>query len=174
MPYGITNHPFNAFDLGYKYLPGACYPKHHRFINREFNQRDLDCVLFAGMYHPRPEICQELKNMGVNIEYGNVNITNYEKLHNRSLCTWEFSGNQEFIKWRFFEAMSMGCIVITDRLGLMDRLGFKPDVHYLEYKPVPIGDGRTGPRALDLKDIIYKIKSDSSLWKEFPKRHIIM
>lgn len=169
MPYGVTGHPFDSSELGYKYLPGACYPIYHRFLKKEFEQRDLDCVLFAGMYNPRPDICFSLRLMGTKIEYGQVNITNYEKFYNRSLTTWEFSGGQEFIKWRFFEAMSMGCIIITDRLKLMNMLGFEPNVHYLEYNPIPLGDGRTGPRAIGLKNIIDKVRNDPNIWKRISK-----
>ncbi len=168
MPYGVNGHPFNAFEIGYRYLPGACYPRYNRFINN-FSERDLECVLFAGMYNPRSDICFQLNLMGIKIEYGNVNITNYEKMHNRSLTTWEFSGNQEYIKWRFFETMSMGCIMISDRLQLMDTLGFKPDIHYLEYKPIDLGDGRTGPRSIDLKNIINRVKNDPILWERISK-----
>ena len=166
MPYGITNHPCNAFEMGYRYLPGACYPKYHGKVNESHANRDLDCVLFAGMYNPRPEICQELINLGINIKYGQVNITGYKEMHNRALCTWEFSGNQEYVKWRIFEAMSMGCLVLSDRLVLMDRLGFKPGEHYIEYKPVPIGEGRTAPKAEDLKEKILEIKEHPGIWED--------
>jgi len=166
MPYGIVGHPCNAFEMGYRYLPGACYPRYHGKVNESFGSRDLDCVLFAGMYNPRPEICRELIDLGINIRYGQVNITGYKEMHNRALCTWEFGGGQEYVKWRIFEAMSMGCLVLSDRFSLMDRLGFTPDTHYIEYKPVPLGDGRTGPKAEDLKEKILIIKEHPEIWED--------
>jgi len=143
--------------MGYKYLPGACYPQVHRKIN-SFSQRDLECVLFAGMYYPRPEICKELESMGIKIKWGNVPVSEYESQMNRALTTWEFSGGTDYIKWRIFEAMSMGTIVLTDRLNLLDKLGFKPNVHYLEYTPVYGKNDEFIPEALDLFLMIQETK----------------
>jgi hypothetical protein len=157
MPYGVRSSPCNATAMGYKYLPGACYPQVHRKIN-SFSQRDLECVLFAGMYYPRPEICKELESMGVKIKWGNVPVSEYESQMNRSLTTWEFSGGTDYIKWRIFEAMSMGTIVLTDRFNLLDKLGFKPNVHYLEYTPVYGKNDEFIPEALDLFLMIQEAK----------------
>lgn len=165
MPHGVVGHTCNAHAMGYRYLPGACYPKYHGKVVERHEDRDIDCVLYAGMYNPRPEICKQMEDMGINMKYGQVNINDYKAMHNRALCTWEFGGGQEYVKWRIFEAMSMGCLVLSDRFALMDRLGFYPDTHYIEYKPVPLGDGRTGPRAEDLKEKIIEIKEHPGIWE---------
>jgi len=160
MPYGVRSSPCNALTMGYKYLPGACYPQVHRKLN-PYEKRDLECVLFAGMYYPRPEICKELIDMGVKLKYGNVPVFEYEKEMNRSLTTWEFSGGTDYIKWRIFEAMSMGTVVLTDRFHLLDKLGFEPNVHYLEYTPVYGNNDEFIPEALDLFLMIQDVKEQS-------------
>ena len=135
MPYGVKQSPIDSKTLGYKYLAGACYPKVHK-ITKTWAEKSLDCVLFAGMYSPRPEICQALHDDGLNIVYGNVATKEYVEFHNSSRTTWEFSGGSQYIKWRIFEAMAMGCVVITDTFKLLGEVGFESWKHYVPHIPV--------------------------------------
>ena len=165
MPYGVYESPCSAKGLGYKYLPGACYPKIHK-PNLDWHKKDLECVLLAGMYKPRPQLCEALKRFGVNIHWGNANVMDYVKYHQRSFSTWEFSGGTPYIKWRFFEAMAMGCVMISDRISLMDNLGFGAGKHYIEYI---LNDDRE-PWLEDLKIRIKALASNQGLYEEISKQ----
>ena len=149
-PYGVHVQPRTEIYTGFKWLPGACLPSVHPFLNYD---REFDFVLLAMMYDPRPRICAALEKMGFRIKYGNVPINEYAILHNKALTTYACSNGQEYVKWRVFEAMSMGCLVLSDKFALMEKL-FTDGVHYLSIKTDNLPDGRT---ALNIEDLADKI-----------------
>jgi len=158
-PYGVHDQPRTEIYPGYSWLPGACLPSVHPLLNYD---REYDFVLFAMMYDPRPRICSALEKMGFRIKYGNVPINEYAILHNKALTTYSCSNGQEYVKWRVFEAMSMGCVVLSDKFALMEKL-FTENVHYLSVKTDRLEDGRTALNVDDLADKICLCRRNKDL-----------
>ena len=133
-PYGVFDEPRKEIYPGFKHLLGACNPQAHPFLAKDrFGDvtRDYDFVFFGALsYDKRQDICRSLDSGFFTVKYGQVACKEYAKYHNRALTTMECSGGQQYIKWRIFEAMSMGCIVISDRFDLLDTI-FEAGVHYL-------------------------------------------
>lgn len=157
-PLGVFDEPRKEIYPGFKYLPGACSTIAHPFLQRERfmsdMKRDLDFVFFGALsYDNRQDICRYLNSRFI-IKYGQVACEEYRKLHNRSLTTMECSGGQQYIKWRIFEAMSMGCVVISDRFDLLDTV-FESGEHYLPCDWKLQADGR---RYLDSKHLRQQIE----------------
>lgn len=133
MPYGVIETPCRAASMGYKYLAGACYPKVH-YIDRPLSIKDLDFVVMASVARTRPAVCKAIEDKGFKTYFNTGGLTDYRTYHNRSLTTFDFSDGWQYVKWRVFEAMAMGCILLQDRFELLDSLGFVPNKHYVEYK----------------------------------------
>ena len=79
----------------------------------------------------------------------------------------ECSGGQQYVKWRIFEAMAMGCLVISDRFKLLDYL-FVPGKHYLPCNWKMQEDGRRYLDPDNLIEQIKKVKKNPNL-----RKHII-
>jgi len=168
-PFGVHAEPRTTMYPGYEWLPGACLPSVHPLLNYD---REYDFVLFAMMYDPRPRICEALKMRGLRIRYGNVAINEYALMHNKSLTTMNCSNGQEYIKWRVFEAMSMGCLVISDKFYLIEKL-FTDEVHYLSVKTDKLSDGRTAANIDDLIDKINLCKHNKEIFERITKNAFI-
>jgi hypothetical protein len=132
MPYGVIETPCSAMSMGYKYLAGACYPKVH-YINRAFEAKDLDFVVMASQARSRPMVCEAMFNKGFKIHYGTGGLYDYRTYHNRSIATYDYSDGWQYVKWRVFEAMAMGCILLQDSFELLESLGFRAGEHFIEY-----------------------------------------
>jgi len=158
-PFGVHAEPRKAIYQGFTWLPGACLPAIHPLFDYE---REFDFALLAMMYDPRPRICNALQDKGLRIKFGNVGIDEYAIIHNKSLTTYACSNGQEYIKWRVFEAMSMGCIVLSDKFFLMEQL-FTEGVHYLSVKTDKLDDGRTALNVNDLYDKIMLCRRNKDL-----------
>lgn len=151
-PYGVFDEPRVTIYPGFEWLPGACDPFAHPFLNLK---RTYDfCFLGALSYDQRLFLCDSIKNAGFSIHYGQEDIYNYAQYHNKSICTMECSGGQQYVKWRIFEAMSMGCVVISNQFTLLNKL-FVPGEHYI---PCKTGTEKDGRISLDVKDLLKNIK----------------
>ena len=134
--------------------------------------REYDFILLAMMYDPRPRICEALDKMGFRIKYGNVPINEYAILHNKALTTYSCSNGQEYVKWRVFEAMSMGCVVLSDKFALMEKL-FTDGVHYLSVKTDVLPDSRTALNVDDLADKILLCRRNKDLVERITRNAFI-
>lgn len=157
-PFGIRIHPREEEDPRFRYLPGACAPWVHKNLNLE---RDWDFVLLATMYGKRPAICNDLAKWGIRAWYGHAPTSVYVEAHNRALTTLHTCNGQEEIKWRWWEAQAMGCLVISDNTKLFARLGYKPWVHYV---PIPVHEdpefgGEPWPEIDELYETIRFLKN---------------
>ena len=94
----------------------------------------------ATPYKWRPALCQYLREQGFKVQDGLGNVAAYALGYNMAICTAESSDGQEFIKWRVFEAMAMGCTVLHTENKLMDRL-FNRGEHYFWVQPEEDGNG---------------------------------
>ena len=168
-PFGVHAEPRTSIYPGYQWLPGACLPSVHPLLNYD---REYDFVLLASMYDPRPRICNALQEKGLRIKYGNVPINEYAILHNKSLTTYSCSNGQEYIKWRVFEAMSMGCLLLSDKFFLMEQL-FTDGVHYLSVKTDKLEDGRTALNVDDLYDKIMLCRRNKELVERITRNAFI-
>jgi len=168
-PFGVHVEPRTEIYPGYQWLPGACLPSVHPLLNYD---REYDFVLFAMMYDPRPRICSELERMGFRIKYGNVPINEYAIMHNKALTTYSCSNGQQYIKWRVFEAMSMGCLVLSDKFILMEQL-FTENVHYLSVATDDLPDGRTALNVNDLADKIILCRRNKEIVERITKNAFI-
>jgi spore maturation protein CgeB len=110
--------------------------------------------------------------MGLRIKFGNVGINDYALLHNKALTTYSCSNSQEYIKWRVFEAMSMGCLVLSDKFFLMEQL-FTEDVHYLSVKTDILDDKRTALNVDDLYDKIMLCRRNKELTERITRNAFI-
>ena len=158
MPYGVVETPCSAAAMGYKYLAGACYPKVH-YITKSLRDKDLDFIVMASFARTRNAVCAAMRQKGFETYYGVGSLTAYRNYHNSSLTTYDFSDGWQYVKWRVFEAMAMGCILLQDSFELLDMLGFVPDKHYVEYK-------LTAEYQPDIEDMAAKInmlKTDHDL-----------
>jgi len=168
-PMGVHTEPRTSIYPGYQWLPGACLPSVHPLLNYE---REYDLILMAMMYDPRPRICKALETMGFRIKYGNVPINEYAILHNKSLTTFVCSNGQEYVKWRIFEAMSCGCVVLSDKFPLLEKL-FTDGVHYLSVKTDNLPDGRTALNVEDLADKICLCRRNKELVERITRNAFI-
>jgi len=139
MPYGVVETPCSAMSMGYKYLAGACYPKVH-YINRPFETKDLDFVVMASAARTRPAVCEAIEKMGFKTFFGTGDTTDYRTYHNRSLTTYDYSDGWQYVKWRVFEAMAMGCVLLQDSFELLESLGFRAGKHFIEYNLKDLND----------------------------------
>ncbi len=168
-PFGVHDQPRAEIYPGYQWLPGACFPSVHPLLNYD---REYDIILMAMMYDPRPRICEALDKMGFRIKYGNVPINEYAILHNKSLTTFVCSNGQQYIKWRLFEAMSCGCLVLSDKFALLEKL-FTDGVHYLSVKTDNLPDGRTALNVDDLADKIWLCRRNKDLVERITRNAFI-
>ena len=168
-PYGVHAEPRTEIYPGFLWLPGACLPSVHPLLNYD---REYDLILLAMMYDPRPRICEALDKMGFRIKYGNVPINEYAILHNKALTTFVCSNGQEYVKWRLFEAMSMGCLVLSDKFPLLEKL-FTDGVHYLSVKTDNLPDGRTALNVDDLADKICLCRRNKDLVERITRNAFI-
>ncbi len=168
-PFGVHAEPRTEIYPGYNWLPGACLPSVHPLLNYD---REYEFILMAMMYDPRPRICESLKKMGLRIRFGNVNIDDYAILHNKALTTMCCSNGQEYIKWRNFEAMSMGCLVLSDKFFLMEKL-FTDNVHYLSVKTDRLEDGRTALNVDDMYDKIMMLRKNPDIFERITRNAFI-
>jgi len=168
-PFGVHVEPRTEVYPGYQWLPGACLPSVHPLLNFD---REYDFILMAMMYDPRPRICEALDKMGFRIKYGNVPINEYAILHNKAVTTYSCSNGQEYIKWRVFEAMSMGALVLSDKFALMEKL-FTDGVHYLSVKTDNLPDGRTALNINDLADKIWLCRRNKELTERITRNAFI-
>jgi hypothetical protein len=149
MPYGVVETPCSAMAMGYKYLAGACYPKVH-YITKTFEEKDLDLVVMASVARTRESVCGAMKAKGFNTYFNTGTLTEYRDYHNRSLTTYDFSNGWQYVKWRVFEAMAMGCVLLQDSFELLESLGFREDKHFVGYK-------LTEDNKPDIESIAYQI-----------------
>lgn len=168
-PYGVHAQPRKEIYPGYSWLPGACDPVVHPLFNFD---REYDFVLHAMMYDPRPRICKSLERMGLRIKYGNVPIKEYAISHNKALTTYVCSNGQEYLKWRIFEGMSMGTLLLMDKFPLLERL-FTDGVHYLSVKTDKLEDGRTALNVEDLYDKISLCRRNKDLVERITRNAFI-
>lgn len=168
-PFGVHAESRTSIYPGYSWLPGACLSSVHPLLNYD---REYEFVLLAMMYDPRPRICEALDKMGFRIKYGNVPINEYAILHNKALTTYSCSNGQEYIKWRVFEAMSMGCFVLSDKFALMEKI-FTDGVHYLSVATDNLPDGRTALNVNDLADKIWLCRKNKELVERITRNAFI-
>ena len=153
-PYGIGIHPLKETPVGWRYLPGACAPWIHQDLTMK---RDVDFVLYGSMYGDRPAICTQLKAAGFSVLSGWVETNSYIEGLNRALVTLS-NCQQEEIKWRFFESIACGCMVMTDVTKLFSQLGYEAHEHY-----VPLILSETSwPRIEDIRETISLAKTKPS------------
>lgn len=161
-PYGIRIHPRAGEDPRWKFMPAACAPWVHRWLNLA---RDWDFVLLASMYGKRPKLCEGLVKRELWVWYGQAATKTYVEAHNRAVTTFHNCNGQEEIKFRFFEAMAMGCLVISDHTKLFDRLGYQAMRHYV---PMPVHEdaefgGELWPEVDELYDQIRWLEDHPSI-----------
>lgn len=158
-PLGIRLHPRTAIPEGWRYLPGACAPWVHQDLDRP---RDIDFVLFATPYGQRPRICEQVAKE-FRVLSGVVSLAQYVEGFNRGLATLHNCNGQEEVKWRFFEAAAMGCLIMTDENVLFKQLGYEAFMHYI---PLPTEDcnGEPWPAIGELLANIRFFKKDPLAW----------
>ena len=122
---GIRVRPIDTLPEPWEFLPGGCAPWIHKYLGLE---RMTDFCLFGSEYGKRKEICEALSLL-FSVEHGQVKTPGFVSYNNRSLCTLHNPQPGE-VKWRFFEAASMGCINISWGCQLFERLGYKAWTHY--------------------------------------------
>lgn len=133
-PLGVNPHPQKTIPDGWKFLPGAADSVWDvPFPNEVVSQSDF--CLMATMYGPREKICQELLSQGLQVNYGQATLSEWQMFYSRAFSTYHNSNGQAECKWRMFSSMALGCINICDDNYLLDALGFIPWNDY-----VPISD----------------------------------
>jgi len=162
MPYGVFPEPRNEIYPGWEWMPGAADPFAHPYLNLK---RDLDFVFFGALnYDKRLELCNLIRDANYNVKFGQVPVKEYAYYHNKSLTTMECSAGQGLLKIRIFEAMSMGCLVISNEFNLINKL-FRPYIHYIPCKCLKDEIGKPYLDPDDLKNQINIIKKDNDLRK---------
>jgi hypothetical protein len=141
-PYGIRIHPRNTIDPRWGFLPGACAPWIHQDLGLP---RDVTFCLHASMYGERQRLVLAIAESGGQTLSGFVNTARFVKGMNRALTTYHNTNGQEEVKWRLFEAMAMGCCVISGHTRLLKILGYEPGIHYVPIEEVPREDGELWP-----------------------------
>ena len=160
-PRGIRQQPQKELPKGWSWLPGAALPSVHRYLGLE---RDIDFVLLATMYTERPRIIKEIADAGFITKVGQVKTNEYVKIYNKSLCTLHNPGWFE-VKWKWWEAAAMGCLLISSYTPPLDWLNYRPWVHYV---PVPAVETNDGPWPDSKKaiEIIRDIKNNRPFFQQ--------
>lgn len=149
-PFGIRIHPRMEEDPRWKPLFGAYAPWLH--IDYKIS-RTTNFVLYATMYGKRLELCHRLNDAGLSVLFGTVTTKEYVRGYNASLCTLHNPQPSE-IKWRWWEAIAMGCVNISWHTTLFDRLGYKEWEHYI---PIYAPEGQCNDPWPTTNDLINKV-----------------
>jgi hypothetical protein len=135
--FGAHSWAFRSDEKHFRWLPCAYDPTWHFDMGHE---RYTD-VAFVGVmegecYRGRPEGISALLSNGLSVTcaIGKV-YEEYNALYNgakMALC----SSARADLGCRVFENMAQGCLVLTDRVGDLGRVGFVENEHYLGYNGV--------------------------------------
>ena len=157
---GIRIHPLDKLPEGWKYLAGGCAPWVHKYLGLE---RDDDFCLFSTMYGKRPEICKSLIEEGYRARFGQAKIPEYVRWYNKAWATLHNPQPGE-IKWRFFEAASMGCLNISWNCQLFERLRYNPWKHYVPIDVPEVGDD-PWPSSSQIMEVLDAIRDNHRYFK---------
>ncbi len=132
--FGAHSFAFRHDEPNFRWLPCAYDPFWHNDLGRE---RNTD-VAFVGVmqgrcYAKRSEGVSALISNGFSVmcAIGKV-YEEYRSLYNGARMAFCTSANAD-LGCRVFEGMAMGCLVLTERVVDLTKIGFVEGEHYLGY-----------------------------------------
>lgn len=136
--HGDFDHLFLAHSNGYRigeenitWLPCAYDPEWHT-VTTPWNQRKYHAAMVGVMYQDRFLIVQGLSQHLRVIAGAGAIMEAYRDLYNQSLISICKSIKGDMAQ-RVFETAAMGCLILSDRVPDMEKLGMVDGVHYVGY-----------------------------------------
>ena len=130
MPFGVREHPDDAFSRGWKLCSGAA-----KWESRNSGPRPIDACMLGGAYPERMALAHALVDAGLIPVVGQRNVEGYVDTLSASLALVAHTCRQSYIPWRVFEAMGLGAVAVIDtdartefQFGL---LGLRAGEHYV-------------------------------------------
>lgn len=151
-PLGIRSHPRKIQDFRWRFMPGAAAP----WVHKDLMLPRTDDFYFCGtMYVNRPILCQYLRERGLRVHAtAAADTIDYTRGLSTAKTTLHDCNGEDRVKWRFFEGMACGCLVISDHTRLLDWLGYKPWEHYLPCNDTMCESGEPAPDMQEIANCI--------------------
>ncbi len=153
-PRGNRYHPLDDDVPVWKYLPGAAAPWVHRDLGLD---RSADFCLYGTMYGKRPQLVAGLNRRGFKVLHGARTTEQYVRGLNSSVVTYVNLGYWE-VKWRFFESIACGCLVVAEDAPPLRQLGFLPLGHFCPVAAPPDETGDPWPTPEKIAEILTELR----------------
>jgi len=133
------DHLFLAHSNGYRigennvtWLPCAYDPELH-YVETPWNKRPFHAAMIGVVYEERAVIINAMNTAGLRVLAGTGAILDaYRANYNQALISVCRSIKGDLAQ-RVFETAAMGCLILSDRVPDMDKLGMEDGVHYVGY-----------------------------------------
>ena len=158
-PYRYAEIMCNNCDDGVSWLPKAFDVEEHFPPTYDRDAREYDIVQLASARDSRKWLWATMRreHPDINCVFGDMWGSLYGQAYRHALTTWVCS-TIDFVTTRVFEAMAMGCIVLSDLTPSIQSL-FMRDVHFIGFERVMRSDGEGLPDAHWLAETV------RDLWK---------
>jgi hypothetical protein len=137
---GNFDHLFLAHSTGYRmgepnvtWLPCAYDPELH-YVEIPWDQRPFHAAMIGVVYKERAQIINKMAEAGLRVLAGTGAILDaYRANYNQALIGVCRSIKGDMAQ-RVFETAAMGCLILSDKVPDMEKLGMVDGVHYVGYK----------------------------------------
>jgi len=137
---GHFDHLFLAHSNGYRigepnvtWLPCAYDPDLH-YVETPWDKRPFHAAIVGVVYEERAAILNAMNTVGLRVLAGTGAILDaYRSNYNQALISVCRSIKGDLAQ-RVFETAAMGCLILSDRVPDMDKLGMIEGVHYVGYE----------------------------------------
>jgi len=115
------------------WVPCGYAPDIH-YVTTPWEQRPYHCCMVGVMYEERAQIVNKMAEAGLRVLAGTGAILDaYRANYNQALISVCRSIKGDLAQ-RVFETAAMGCLILSDRVPDMDKIGMVEGVHYVGYE----------------------------------------